>query len=160
MKKCNRQPAATLHGVCREILWAGSNSSQKDGKGLQVHTWINLLGFRQFIDRYRGKEIGPAKPEHFIIMRDGIQPIALQFLFDAAAVQQRTIKRPKLYKRDRIFWVFLSHIWQDWESALIIVKPEIVIKWHRQGFKLYWRWKSRANKAGRPKITKNRTPVL
>jgi hypothetical protein len=36
---------------------------------------------------------------------------------------------------------------------LIIVKPETVIKWHRQGFKLYWRWKSKAS-AGRPKIDK------
>ncbi len=71
------------------------------------------------------------------------------------AVQQRTIRQPKLRKRDRIFWVFLSRIWQDWKSALIIVKPETVIKWHRQGFKLYWRWKSRINKAGRPKISKH-----
>jgi len=63
------------------------------------------------------------------------------------AIQQRTIKRPKLHKWDRIFWVFLSRIWQDWKSALILVKPETVIKWHRQGFKLYWRWKSRTNKA-------------
>ncbi len=41
MKKCNRQPAATLHGVCREILWAGSNSSQKDGKGLSVLCFLD-----------------------------------------------------------------------------------------------------------------------
>ena len=70
------------------------------------------------------------------------------------AVQQRTVRRPKLHKCDRIFWVFLSRIWQDWKSALIIVKPETVIKWHRQGFKLYWRWKSRTNKVGRPRIPK------
>jgi hypothetical protein len=36
---------------------------------------------------------------------------------------------------------------------LIIVRPETVIKWHRQGFKLYWRWKSKAP-VGRPKIGK------
>jgi putative transposase len=36
---------------------------------------------------------------------------------------------------------------------LIIVKPETVIKWHRQGFKLYWRWKSKAP-VGRPKFDK------
>jgi len=70
------------------------------------------------------------------------------------AVRQRTVRRPKLHKCDRIFWVFLSRIWQDWKSALIIVKPETVIKWHRQGFKLYWRWKSRTNKVGRPRIPK------
>jgi len=37
---------------------------------------------------------------------------------------------------------------------LIIVKPETVIKWNRQGFKLYWRWKSQTNKVGRPRIPK------
>ena len=69
-------------------------------------------------------------------------------------VQQRTIKRPKLKSKDRLFWAWLSQIWPDWKSTLIVVKPETVIKWHRQGFKLYWRWKSRAGKVGRPKISR------
>jgi hypothetical protein len=69
-------------------------------------------------------------------------------------VQQRTIKRPKLKRKGRLFWAWLSQIWPQWKSALIVVKPETVIKWHRQGFKLYWRWKSRAGKAGRPKINR------
>ena len=70
------------------------------------------------------------------------------------AVQRRTIKRPKLERKDRLFWAWLSQIWPQWKSALIVVRPETVIKWHRQGFKLYWRWKSRAGKAGRPKINR------
>ncbi|MHC4756732.1 MAG: integrase core domain-containing protein, partial [Planctomycetota bacterium] len=69
-------------------------------------------------------------------------------------VQQRTIKRPKLKSKDRIFWSWLSQIWPDWKSNLIIVKPETVIRWHHQGFKLYWRWKSRSKKIGRPKVKK------
>jgi putative transposase len=69
-------------------------------------------------------------------------------------IQQRTIRRPKLKNKDRIFWSWLSQIWPDWKSNLIIVKPETVIKWHRQGFKLYWRWKSRSNKVGRPRVPK------
>ena len=68
------------------------------------------------------------------------------------AVYQHTVKRPKLRKRDRIFWVWLSRLWSNWRSALAIVQPETVIKWHRQGFKLYWRRKSRARKPGRPPI--------
>ena len=70
------------------------------------------------------------------------------------AVQQRTIKQPKLKNKGRLFWAWFSQIWPAWRSALIIVKPETVIKWHRQSFKLYWRWKSRSNKVGRPKISK------
>jgi putative transposase len=45
----------------------------------------------------------------------------------------------------------LSQLWKDWREALIIVKPETVVKWHREGFRHYWRWKSKAT-IGRPKI--------
>ena len=62
------------------------------------------------------------------------------------AVYKHSVKRPKLRPRDRVFWVLLSRLWSNWRSALAIVQPETVIKWHRQGFKLYWRWKSRAGK--------------
>ncbi len=75
-------------------------------------------------------------------------------------VQQRTIKRPKLKRKDRIFWAWLSRIWPQWKSALIVVKPETVIKWHRRGFKLYWRWKSRPSKVGRPRISKEIRDLL
>jgi transposase InsO family protein len=69
------------------------------------------------------------------------------------AVCRQSIKRPKLRPRDRIFWVMLSCLWPDWRSALAIVQPETVIRWHRQGFKLYWKWKSRPRgKPGRPPI--------
>ena len=39
-------------------------------------------------------------------------------------IQQRTIKRPKLKNKDRIFWSWISQIWPDWKSNLIIEKPE------------------------------------
>ncbi len=66
------------------------------------------------------------------------------------AVLQVSAKRPRLRQRDRVFWVWLSRLWSGWRSCLIIVKPETVIRWHRAGFKLYWRWKSR-KQPGRPK---------
>lgn len=61
-------------------------------------------------------------------------------------------KRPKLRSRDRVFWVWLSRFWSDWRSVLRIVQPDTVIKWPQQGFKLYWRWKSKPKTAGRPPI--------
>ena len=67
------------------------------------------------------------------------------------AVLQRSMSRPKFRRRDRIFWVWLSRIWKDWRSALLIIQPSTVVQWHRQGFKLYWRWKSRKS-LGRPPI--------
>jgi len=65
-------------------------------------------------------------------------------------VQQRGIKRPKIKKADRIFWVWMLRIWKDWKSALMIVNPPTVIGWHKKGFKLYWKRKSR--RVGRPNI--------
>ena len=49
-------------------------------------------------------------------------------------ILQRSVKRPRLHRRDRIFWVWLSRLWRGWRSSLIVVQPETVIRWHRQGF--------------------------
>jgi hypothetical protein len=68
------------------------------------------------------------------------------------ATYKRTSKRPRLRMFDRAFWVGLTKLWGEWRAALIIVKPETVIRWHREGFKLYWRHKSRTRKIGRPTI--------
>jgi len=67
------------------------------------------------------------------------------------AVLKRQKPTPKLKKRDRLFWIVLSKLWSGWDKSLIIVQPETVIRWHRKGFKIFWRLKSR-KKAGRPKI--------
>jgi hypothetical protein len=67
------------------------------------------------------------------------------------AVLKRSVKRPRLRPRDRLFWAWLSRVWTEWRSSTIIVKPDTVIRWHRQGFRLYWRWKSRP-KGGRPPV--------
>jgi putative transposase len=64
-------------------------------------------------------------------------------------ILQRTSKqRIRLRTSDRVLWVWLSQLWYDWHTALMIVRPETVIRWHRQGFRLYWCCKSRH--AGRP----------
>ena len=68
------------------------------------------------------------------------------------AVLHRSRNRPRLRCRDRLFWIALSRLWQDWRSILVIVKPATVIKWHQKGFKCYWRWKSQSGRVGRPKI--------
>ncbi len=61
-------------------------------------------------------------------------------------------RRPSLTNLDRVFWTILRRRWSHWTHALVIVQPETVVRWHRQGFRLYWRWKSRNGSAGRPKI--------
>ena len=65
-------------------------------------------------------------------------------------VLKRGKKRPQIKKRDRLFWVVTSRVWSGWRNALVIVKPDTVVRWHRKGFKLYWRRKCRGGKGGRP----------
>jgi len=65
------------------------------------------------------------------------------------AVMKQSRGRSRLRGSDRLFWVLLRRVWSGWTGALIIVKPETVIRWHRAGFRTYWRWKSR--RARRPR---------
>lgn len=95
----------------------------------------------------------------FILLRSLILPrltLAAEILAlrQQLAVLNRTVKRPQLRERDRLFWVMLSRLWEDWREVLIIVKPKTVIKWHREGFRIYWKWKSKAP-VGRPRIDKD-----
>jgi putative transposase len=67
-------------------------------------------------------------------------------------VLQRSVGRPRLARWDRVFWLWLSRVWVSWRSSLVIVQPATVLAWHRRGFQLYWRWKSRAPSVGRPRL--------
>jgi hypothetical protein len=68
------------------------------------------------------------------------------------AVLKRKRPRPRLNPLDRLFWTTLLRFWSRWSDVLVIVKPETVMGWHRAGFRLYWRWRSRC-RGGRPRIT-------
>jgi putative transposase len=69
------------------------------------------------------------------------------------AVCKRKQPRPKLNRFDRLLWVVVRWIWTDWSQALILVKPETVVSWHRAGYRLLWTWRSRRQRVGRPKVT-------
>src|SRR5260370_37395390 len=66
------------------------------------------------------------------------------------AVLKRKYPRPRLHRPDRLFWIVLRRIWPDWTDALILVKPETVVSWHRAGCHLFWRVQSRHPPLGRP----------
>jgi putative transposase len=65
------------------------------------------------------------------------------------AVLKRKRPRPRLNPWDRLFWATLRHVWSRWAEVLVVVKPETVVGWHRAGFRLFWRWRSRT-RGGRP----------
>ncbi len=82
---------------------------------------------------------------------------ALQFEIIALRHQLEVLQRTRptrvrLTRLDRIFWVFLYRLWPRCLDAVVIVKPETVIAWHRKGFRAFWAWKSRPRRRGRPPV--------
>ena len=59
--------------------------------------------------------------------------------------------RLRLFSTDRLLWVWLYRVWPKALNAMVLVKPATVVQWHRKGFRLYWRWRSR--RLGRPKMS-------
>src|ERR1700680_3225903 len=68
-----------------------------------------------------------------------------------AFYQEHQIRPRRLTDSARFSLVFWSWLF-DWKEALVIVKPETLIGWHRKGFKLFWKWKCRV---GRPRLPGN-----
>ena len=67
------------------------------------------------------------------------------------AVLRRQHKgRLQLFSTDRLLWVWLYRVWPQALNTMVLVKPATIIQWHRKGFRLYWRWRSRH--LGRPKM--------
>ena len=69
------------------------------------------------------------------------------------AIWKSQKKRPQIRTKDRLFWIMLCHFWKNWQQPLIVVNPETVIRWHRKGFKLFWKFKSRHKRPGRSPIS-------
>jgi hypothetical protein len=69
-----------------------------------------------------------------------------------ALFQERKTKPRRADDPTRSLMSFVSW-WFDWRNALVVVKPETVIRWHRKGFRPFWRWKSRPT--GRPRLPKD-----
>src|SRR5262245_15389915 len=67
---------------------------------------------------------------------------------DAPLYQERHVKPRRATNATRLALVWLGR-WFDWRQALAVVQPATFLRWHRQGFRLFWRWKSRP---GRPPI--------
>src|SRR6516165_2029510 len=68
-------------------------------------------------------------------------------------VLQRRKPRPRLEDVDRRFWIFAYRWFAGWQTSLLVVNPETVLRWHRQGWRTYWRRRSSlSGRAGRRPI--------
>jgi putative transposase len=87
----------------------------------------------------------------FLTVRSGVE-VSAENLFlrkQLAFYAERKIKVRQVNDGARILFVFLSKLF-DWKNTLVIVKPETLIRWHRKGFRLFWRWKNKSR--GRPRL--------
>ena len=70
-----------------------------------------------------------------------------------AVLRRQRPGRLRIFATDRLLWMWLYRIWPRALNAMVLVKPATVIQWHRKGFRLYWRWRSRSRSVGRPKVS-------
>ena len=70
-----------------------------------------------------------------------------------AVLRRQRPGRLRILATDRLLWMWLYRIWPQALNAMVLVKPATVIQWHRKGFRLYWRWRSRSRSVGRPKVS-------
>jgi putative transposase len=68
-----------------------------------------------------------------------------------AVLTRPTRKRPRLHSRDRVIWLLARVVRRDWRQHLALVRPETVVRWHRRGWRWFWRWRSCAP-VGRPRV--------
>jgi len=80
--------------------------------------------------------------------------VEVRVLRQQLAIYQRSVRRPRLRARDRLFWCWLSRLWPRWRKALYVVKPATVITWRRRRFRDYWARLSAKRGPGRPPVAK------
>jgi hypothetical protein len=82
------------------------------------------------------------------------------FLRQQLIVAPRSVKRPGLRGHERGLLVLLARLLPRWRSALLLVKPETVLRWHRAGFRLFWRRKSRSSRSREPRLAPEVTALI
>src|SRR3989442_11093299 len=75
------------------------------------------------------------------------------------SVAARPRRRPRLRTWDKVLWLLGRRLSTDWRRHLILVTPETVIRWHRQGWRLFWRWRSRSS-GGLPLLSAHTLVVI
>jgi len=84
--------------------------------------------------------------------RDTLVAENLLLRHQLAVLTRPTRKRPRLRIRDKLFWVVVRALRSDWRQHLVLVRPESVIRWHRQAWRLFWRCRS-CGPIGRPRLS-------
>ena len=68
-------------------------------------------------------------------------------------VAARHVKRPAFRPHERALLVLLARLVRRWPQTVLLVRPETILRWHREGFRLFWRWRSRGRQALEPRLS-------
>jgi hypothetical protein len=81
-----------------------------------------------------------------------LEAIALRH--QIAVLERRRTRRPCFRRFDRLFWILLSRWWPQWRESLMIVQPETVLRWRRNGWSAIWGYQSGGRwRGGRPRVS-------
>jgi len=91
----------------------------------------------------------------FAWLRSALKPQRTLALENLALRQQvvmlkRSVKRPRPTALDRLFGIVFARTVNDWRGKLVALSPDTLVRWHREGFRRFWTWKSR--RLGRPRV--------
>src|SRR5260370_6304437 len=131
---------------------------------LTIITWLTHLSLRSLHHRF----VAWTKPDSTSVLLLTLTDLTRsksELVAENALLRQqlillrRQVKRPVCTKTDRMLLVLLARMVRTWKQALFIVQPETLLRWHRQGFKLFWKYKSRAASL-RPRISQETVTLI
>jgi putative transposase len=93
-----------------------------------------------------GGFIGNATRSHAELLAENM------LLRQQLVVAARAVKRPQIRAHERGLFVLLCSLVPRWREALLLVKPETIVRWHREGFRLFWRWRSKRQAAAMSRV--------
>ena len=92
--------------------------------------------------------VASVRPRHDLV----VENLLLRHQLTVLTRPTRTRSRARLQVRDKLLWILARRFFAGWRECLTFVTPDTVVRWHRQGWRLFWRWKSRS-RGGRPHLT-------
>lgn len=122
---------------------------------LQTHLFSRLFCF---LDQAFRRLTQPARPSLLLGTATDLALSKAELIAENALLRhqliilQRQVKKPHLTRSDRLWFLLLASCLSHWKEALLIFPPETLLRWHRQGFRLFWKFKSR-NRGGRPRLS-------
>ena len=121
-------------------LWGGKTSRAPligDAEGMLELVWLLFVTVLAWV-----------RPRHDLALEN----LLLRHQLAVLTRPTRTRPRIRLHTWDKLLWVLTRRFYAGWREHLAFVTPDTVVRWHRQGWRLFWRWKSRS-RGGRPHLS-------